>query len=517
MSVLKILISCFLSLSFVIFGYDQSQERIIEKVEVTNVEVPVRVFFKGKAVSGLKKSDFTLLVNGKERDIHGFYEYKKKIAAPETPFLQKKEASSRLFVLIFNICHYNPDAVRILDIFFDKIFRKNDRLMVITNRFFFDDREISNPLKEREKLKKVLLSEMENVREKSNYFKRRIESMLRSFKARLKYGRLRDLTSDEFVRNYAQLVWEFKSLYLTMKDSRYLQLAQYLKAQKAEKWVLSFYQIGQFFKPKWNSEFRKLLLGDNFMRASKRYHELQEALAVEEPILDDDLSKVFADTGAAFHTLLMEDREGMRNDLSADLSYKPIISASYLLLEKIAKKTGGTFIHSDDIEKFYREITGDHDIFYMLTYVPKKREKHKKSKIKVLVKNKKYRLYYDDGKRGSYFRKMMKKKQLETPQIRIDQVSFNGNFITFVVSHFKMEKQEPITELLVRLQVFNRQSESIYDGVDTFTIKDLPINKVRLQVEMPNVPAGLYDVFIWVGDPQTGKYDLAVKELNKKF
>jgi hypothetical protein len=302
-----------------------------------------------------------------------------------------------------------------------------------------------------------------------------------------------------------------------MKDSRYLQLAQYLKAQKAEKWVLSFYQIGQFFKPKWNSEFRKLLLGDDFMRASKRYHELQEALKVEEPILDDDLSKVFADTGASFHTILMEDRESMRNDLSADLSYRPIVSASYLLLEKIAKKTGGTFMHSDDLEKFYREITADHDIIYMLTYVPKKKEIGKKKKIKVLVKNKKYRLYYDDGKRGSYFRRMMKKKQHEIPQIRIEQVNFNGNFITFVVSGFKIDEQEPTTELAVRLQVFNRRSENIYDGVDTFTIKDLPINKVKLQVELPRVPAGRYDVFIWVADPLTGKNDMAVKELNKEL
>jgi hypothetical protein len=517
MSVLKILILCLICLSFVIFGYAQSQERIIEKIEVTNVEVPVRVFFKGKAVSGLKKSDFTLLVNGKKRDIHGFYEFKKKIAAPEIASLQKKDAHSRLFLLIFNICHYNPDAVRILDIFFDKIFCKNDRLMVITNRLFFDDRKISNPLKEREKLKKVLLLEMENVREKSNYFKRRMESMLRLFKARLKYTYLRDLTSNEFVRNYCRLVWEFKNLYLTMKDSRYLQLAQYLKAQKAEKWVLSFYQIGHFFKPKWNSEFRKLLLGDDFMRATKRYHELQEALKVEEPILDDDLSKVFADTGASFHTILMEDRESMRNDLSADLSYKPIVSASYLLLEKIAKKTGGTFMHSDDIDQFYQEITADHDIFYMLTYVPKKREKQKKSRIKVIVKNKKYRPYYDDGKRGSHFRKMIKKKTLETPQIRIDQVSVNGNFITIVVSHFKIDEKEPITELLVRLQVFTQQSENIYDGVETFTIKDLSNNKVRLQVELPKLPAGLYDLFIWVGDPLTGKHDVAVKELNKEL
>jgi hypothetical protein len=310
------------------------------------------------------------------------------------------------------------------------------------------------------------------------------------------------------------LVWQFKSLYLTIDDTKYLQLAQYLKTQKAEKWVLSFYQVGRFFKPKLNSEFRKLLLGDNFLKAGQRYRELQEVLQVEETILDEDLSKMFADTGAAFHTILMEDRGGVQNDLAADLSYKPIISGSYNLLKKIAKKTGGTFMNSDKIEEFYGKITAGDDICYMLTYVPHKAEKGKKKKLKVTVKNKKYVVYYDDGKRGSYFREMMKKKRTEVPQIRIDHAAFDGRFLTFVVSDFKMAEQGAITKLPVRLQVFNHRSERLYDGVETFTIKDLKTNKVKLQVAFPKVPAGLYDVLIWVGDPLTGKNDLAIKEIN---
>ncbi|MCP5103493.1 MAG: hypothetical protein GY950_08950 [bacterium] len=517
-----ILIVSLLMFAFTVGGNAQTQleEKIVEKVEVINVELPVRVFFKGKPVTGLTKSDFTLSVNGKKRDIHGFYEFKKKMAAPGTPALQKHESpSSRLFLLMFNICEDDPEALESLDIFFDKIFRADDRLMVITNRFFFDDRVISNPLGERDKLQKVLLSEMENVREKTNSFKRRMESMLRSFKSRLKYSKLRDLTSNEFINNYRQLVWQFKSLYLRMDDARYLQLAQYLKAQRGEKWVLSFYQVGRFFQPKWNSEFRKLLLGDDFMSASQRYDELEEVMEVEDPILDDDLSRVFADTGAAFHTILMADRGSMRNDLAADLSYKPIISGTYRLLEKIAKKTGGTFMSTNNIPEFYREIAAGHDICYMLTYVPDKADNRKKRKVTVTVKNKKYTVYYDNGKRGAHFRKLVKKKQPETPQIRIGNVSFDavgGHVLTFIVSGFKIDEKTPVTTLPVRIQVFNRQGGSLFDGVENFTVKDLPVNKVKLQVSFPELPAGFYDIFIWVADPLTGKSDVTVKEIKKE-
>jgi hypothetical protein len=171
-------------------------------------------------------------------------------------------------------------------------------------------------------------------------------------------------------------------------------------------------------------------------------------------------------------------------------------------------------MNSGKIEEFYGKITTRDDIGFMLTYVPQKGGKDKKKKLKVTVKNKNYIVFYDDGKRGSYFREMVKKKPTETPQIRIDHVAFNGRFLTFVVSGFKMVEQEPITRLPVRLQVFNRRSQRIYDGVETFTIKNLKTNKVKLQVVFPNVPAGLYDVLIRVGDPLTGKNDLVIKEIN---
>jgi hypothetical protein len=276
-------------------------------------------------------------------------------------------------------------------------------------------------------------------------------------------------------------------------------------------------------------------MGTKYLKSGQRHLELQEVLEVEDTLLYDDLSKLFADTGAAFHTLLMESRESVQSNIAADLSYSPIVSASYDLLKEISKKTRGTFMRSNSAEEFYKEIASGDDICYMLTYVPGKEKPGRQRKIKVKVKNKKYRVYYDDGKRGVYFRQMMKKKRSEIPQIRIDRVEFNGNLLSLVVSGFKLPEPPQTrpgkpdastvsnganeTKLPVRLQVFNAcndQQESLFDGVEMFTIDHLKQNKVKLEINFPKVPAGIYDVFVWVGDPLTGRNDLAVTRINRE-
>lgn len=542
-----ILIKC-LILSFIVWGNAQTQtieeERIIEKVEVTNVEVPVRVFFKGKPVQGLEKTDFKLFVNGKEKEIHGFFEYKKKLTMTQAPQLRQEPGnipSSRLFLLIFNIYDYHLDVSNSLDIFFDKIFRANDRLMVITNRFFFDDRKISNPRQEKMKLKKVLQSETEETGKKIKILEQQLQSLIRSYKnherfrQRSRGSSLQEADTQAFISGYSKLIKNFKGLDLNLSTNSYIKLARYLKAQKAEKWVLNFYQIGRFFKLKLNSGLLGSLLGipssDNksweyakrfgplfsTMKSYRTYDQLYEELEIKDTLPQEDLSKLFANTGATFHTILMEDFGAVRNDMAEDLTYIPVISDTYNLLKDISKETGGSFINSNKTEKFYKKITSTHDIFYMLTYVPGKGENNKKKKINVKVNNKKYRVYYDDGKRGSYFRKLMKKEQTEPFQIRIDNVDFNNNLLSFVVSNFKINEpgsdQPTVVKIPVRLQVFNRESESIFNGVEMFTIKDLKKSKVKLQIAFPKFSAGVYDVFIWVGDLLTGKNDLAVKVL----
>ncbi len=504
--------------------HQQSHEKIVEEVDVTNIEVAVRVFLKGEPIPGLKKEDFTLFVNGKEKEIHGFFENQKK--------LDESSNLPRTFLLIVNICDYHLDIENALDTLFDKIIKPNDHIILITNNFFIEDRHIPNPGEEKEKLKGILKIEVGKIEQKLRILEQRMKSLMRLFKSRQQVGNLDVANSQDFIMDYTQLVREFKDLYLDMGTDKYIRLAHHLKTQKGEKWVLSFYQVGRFFKPKFGSPFFRSLLGTSSTSpklfgtfdAMREYEKLREVLETEDVLPREDLVKLFSNTGATFHTILMEHGKTMQNELAADLSYVPIISDSYNLLKEISKRTGGSFINTNQLEKFYQKIAVDRDIYYILTFVPDKSEANKENKIKITIndKTKKYRISYSNLERGSYIKKVEKKIQKETPQIRIERVGFKDNRLSFVVLNFKIKQNEPsnpteVTKLPVRIQVFNQNSQSLFDGVKMFEFTGADLAgkkaKVRLQVDFPKLPPGSYDVFIWVGDLLTGKRDLAIKAI----
>ncbi len=65
-------------------GQETKQKRIVEKVTVTNVEVPVRVLYKGKPITGLTIDDFTVYENRKEVKINGFFTKTKTLTFTQT-------------------------------------------------------------------------------------------------------------------------------------------------------------------------------------------------------------------------------------------------------------------------------------------------------------------------------------------------------------------------------------------------------------------------------------------------
>jgi hypothetical protein len=507
-------------------------QKIVEEVEVVNVEVPVRVFYEGKPVTGLKKSDFQLFIDGKKTGIHGFYESRKKIdpAASSEP---------RLFVLMFNVCDYHLEMERVLDRFFHLILRPRDRLIVVTNHFFIDDTVILDPGEEKEKLKKILQLEKARAELELKKVETELKSLIRSYKYRTeRHDGFKKINARDFINTYLQMVREFKHIYLNLATDKYIRLAQYLGAQKVERWVLGFYQIGWFYKPKYGSDFFKSILGEeqnsyqflDSFESLRIYDRIQEVLDANDSLPQDDLFKLFANTGATFHTLLLQHKENIPNEFARDLTSVPIISDSYNLLKNLSFKTGGRISRPNDIDFFYSSILAAEDIHYVLTYVPETStgKKEKKKKINVTAGSKNYRVYYDDQKRGGYYRRIMKKIRVKIPQIKIDTVTFQDKVLSFVVSDFKIPRandgsmvpDSPVStvfvKLPVRLQVFNRKSESLFDGVQMFelTETDAVKRKVKLQIAFPKIPPGIYDLFIWVGDLLTGKRALAVKEIH---
>ena len=87
-----------------------AQDRFSDQIEVTEVEVPVRVLVKGKPLAGLQQEDFLLYDEGEPQSIVGFRVFSQQtepqeIAAPvETETLDAALAGRRL-LLLFDFSH----------------------------------------------------------------------------------------------------------------------------------------------------------------------------------------------------------------------------------------------------------------------------------------------------------------------------------------------------------------------------------------------------------------------------
>ena len=109
---MKRMVLFFFLLHFGLFVFCQQEKELLrESVEVVNVEVPVRVYYKGKLVDDLTRADFKLYENRKLQEIKGFICKRKKIKVQEVEMTaeQKKTLAPRYFTLVFRIQYFNDD------------------------------------------------------------------------------------------------------------------------------------------------------------------------------------------------------------------------------------------------------------------------------------------------------------------------------------------------------------------------------------------------------------------------
>ncbi|NIM85054.1 MAG: hypothetical protein GTN82_43030, partial [Candidatus Aminicenantes bacterium] len=233
---------------------------IVEKVTVTNIEVPVRVLYKGKPVTDLTKDDFTIYENKKKVEINGFFLKRKKINVTGTQPILREQASKppllRTFVLVFSITDFNDYLVKAVDHLFENTFRDSDRLLVFAND---KTREYLN-LKDRQAVKRQLIidlrKESQKARKKLIQYINKIETYLDVHNFQQRFFR-RDEPARrlmDFLKKYL-LTWnQYKKRYLTPRVDRFYYFSRYLENLETEKWVFSFYQFELFPRIRFSSD-----------------------------------------------------------------------------------------------------------------------------------------------------------------------------------------------------------------------------------------------------------------------
>ncbi|MDQ1353123.1 MAG: hypothetical protein QG657_3429 [Acidobacteriota bacterium] len=510
-------------LAVFIFGeyrQDQQQEPILEKVEVVNNGVPVRVFYKGNPVKGLSKVDFKLLVNGKEKEIQEAVEISQKITTGKPGAGTGVNRKLRFFLLLFNISDYRIDMKKAVTPFFDNILRPGDRIMLVSNSIALGERMVVDPELDRQRVDHVIDIEMAKNRSKFARLDMSIDTLYEEYQNQLIANggdaKATDIAIQYFIDTYTLLLKEYKSDFMTMDDQQYIQLAQYLEKQDMQKWVLNFYQIGYFPRVKLFSSLDKQL------SQSQNYLKLitQEGNVPDE-IAEKDISKFFLNTGASFHTVLM----GSRNRIisNPNFSYDPIAISSEGVFRRLTELTGSKIMRSNKTEKFFKELSTREDVYYELFYAPDapdapdapgKPGARKKDKIEVKLNNGDYEVVYDNGARAASFQTLVEKIEKEIPQINLGAVQFKDGALHFPVQNYKMDLVDQVNcgKIRVRLSVFDeKESRFVLDRKKETEAKSESLDfKIALNQQLK---PGNYKVFVEVTDLLTKKNDVGLTEM----
>jgi hypothetical protein len=528
----------FISSPFLILAHpgqsaqEKEHEPIVEKVTVTNVEVPVRVLYKGEPVTDLKKEDFTIYENKKKMAINGFFLKRKKIKVTGTAEVvqESKPVKPRTFVLAFSITDFNQYLVKAVDHLFENVLRTNDRLLLLAN-----DKTLEFPnLEKKEEIKRQLMTELREQSKSARIrlikyiyqvetylnmedFKQAIGVSGDSSRGASRRDRLQPLVG--FLEKYL-ITWnDYRNKYLTPRLDRFYNFSRYLEGLKGDKWVLNFYQFDLFPKIRMTSEIMDRLrvmasalieseeAGENAIgkRLNTILNQLLVELNVNKTFPIEEVSKLFYKVDATFHSFFIK---SLMTSGAENLEYQEVASDIERTLKEITDITGGQNITSNDLVKSIETVSELEDVYYILTYAPL--DPKKTGKLKVKVNNRKYEVLYDDNFRSDYINEYFKKlaEQFQIPEIKIEDFSFRGKILAFTVKNYLMKKEggNTIGRMKVRIKLTNSDNNAVlFDQAKIFTAQKTEM-KVSLDA-FKKIQRGEYDFTIDAVDMFTGKED----------
>jgi hypothetical protein len=512
---------------------DQEQERIVEKVTVTNVEVPVRVLLKGKPVTDLTKDDFLLYENKKKMQINGFYKISKTLSITQTG---EAAPAARTFVLVFNVSSYNDYFEKALNHLFANILQPSDRVLVFAND---KTREYPN-LKAKEKIKAQLIADLkeEGMKAKRRLLEyiNRVETYMNVHDFRRKVlerrGDRGSTRPTEMMINFMKkyyLTWsEYQQRFLVPKTDRFYYFARYLEKLKGQKWVLNFYQFEFFPRIRPGSQAwdrirdlaTELINSGNptFTAQGNQMfnliNKINSELVLNARFPKDEISKLFYKVDATFHSFFIKSTS---TAFMQDIEYNEVSSEVEYILKSITDITGGKNINSTDLVKSLETVKEVEDVYYVLTYIPKNPKKSGKLNIKV-KKGRKYKTLFDDNFRADwisgYFNKL--ERNVKTPDIKIKNFSFKDKILAFTVADFMMAKIEGKTagRMKIRIRLTDSNNTSLFDQA-----KILTAHKTEMKISLPvfkKIKKGEYNILLDAQDMVTGKQDNFHKNLTVK-
>lgn len=496
----------------------KTEQVLKEKVAVVNVEVPVRVFLDGLPLAGLQKDDFRLFEDNELQVINGFYQRRKKMNVQQVRLLAEQAAPlpPRYFILCFRIIDFNDQLRQGMDYFFRHILREQDQLLVLVNeRTLLLNQDIWQ-VKRQEILEQVLRDEAIKARlELEAYFLRVRQDIDQTQLSNLVENSRQSFTVPQiinFLQRYLHVWQEFKKKYLVPDLDKFYNFARHLQKIKAEKWVLNFYQIEMFPKMRISGPIRRKIDGlvDDMTGAGGSAEQFAKVISRSLDAIDRDMNtagefpaeqigKMLIRVDTTYHCFI----SGVaREGLSEDLEYKKVASDLENSLREITMSSGGEIIFSGDIGSALHAIEEKEDVYYVLTYEPKNRERT--GKVRIELDQPRCRLFYDEQVRSDYIAAYLKKKNAEDPILQLDRVSLAGWRLQLEISSFKMvgTRTKKNGQLRVTIRILDDRDRTLYDRSRSLAAKEA---KVSLAVDFTFLKPGKYFFLVDVCDLLSGR------------
>ncbi|MCI0470394.1 MAG: hypothetical protein L0Y73_01920, partial [Candidatus Aminicenantes bacterium] len=485
-------------------------ETIREEVKVVHVEVPVRVFYKGKPVDNLTIDDFELYEDKKLQTISSFTVVKKSIKIKDST-----NAPSRFFVLVFRVTNYNKEFQDGVKHLFDNILDKNDGLLILANDESMTIDNLGNKEEALSRLNKLLSEQGQLARGQMNSYLKRIEQELgmNKFKVSLSqanYGNIQD-----FLRKYLTTWKEYKERYLMPNLGRYYAFARHLETVKREKWVINFFQMETLPDIVMTNEIRRMLNNfiDSLLESTNAeqvsYGRILRTLAAEIneesnikltfPV--EDVSRLFYKVDAVFHTIFMTTTFGLE---VKDFENSKIIKDMMDCLGDITRSSGGTLEAANDIQPAIDKIIAGESLYYRLTYSPQNPQKP--GKIKIKTGNKKYDVRYDDNFRADYLKEYIEKQppRDQTPDVKVKNLDFKNKNLSLAVADFLVKEtgKGTLGSIGINICITDGSGAKVFDQGKTLVSQK---NMVTISIPFKDMKPGKYNIVVDVKDLLTGK------------
>jgi hypothetical protein len=511
----------------------QEHEPIKEEVIIINVEVPVRVLYKGRPVTNLTKEDFSIYENREKMEINGFFLKRKKIKISTSSGTTKPTGQEvslpllpRMFVLAFNVTQYNKYFQEAVDHLFDKILRPTDHVIVFANNTSRQYPRLDNIARIKQQIVDDLRRESKNTKMRLLRITNRINTYLNSIHPSddfRNYGEPHGPAPSNAARFLAKflkkfiLEWnEYKTGYLTPRMEHFYYFARYLAKVQGEKYVLNFHQFEFFPQLRLSSSTMHKIetlanalsnTSDGAMVSRGReidrlFSQLKSDYDLEKGFPNNEITRLFSKVDATFHSFFIR---STNPGTLQDLEYRIVASDLEKVLKGITDMTGGKNITSNDLVASLEIIKEVEDVYYILTYVP--RDPNVTGKLKIKVKDKKYKVFYDNNFRADYINEYLQKleEKLKTPEIKIEEFSFDRKILAFTVKDYLLKEKDENTlgQMKVRIQLKSKDGHSLFDQEKLLTARKTEL-KVSLGV-FKTIKKGEYDFLIDAKDLFTGK------------